>query len=162
MIANPVLKLYGDRPYCGIRFVAPYRGMFAMVDERIKELNKWISERKECVFGPRFLRYRVIDMQGEMELEVGSFCECLPELQGAVACGVMPGGRYATLTYSGLGLAANKQLLGWIDDEGYQSDRMSVATGDAFACRYEAYLTDPKVEPRKKRWQIELAIKLKD
>lgn len=135
--------------------------MFARVDERLKELNKWISEREACAFGPRFLRYRVIDMQGDMALEVGAFCEGQPELRGSIAAGIMPGGRYATLTYSGLGLAANKQLLGWIEGEGYESDRTSVATGDAFACRYEAYLTDPRVEPRKKKWQIELAIKLK-
>lgn len=83
--------------------MAPYRGMFARVDERLKELNKWISEREACALGPRFLRYRVIDMQGDMALEVGAFCESLPELRGGVTAGIMPGGRYATLTYSGLG-----------------------------------------------------------
>jgi len=35
-----------------------------------------------------------------------------------------------------------------------------VPEADRFACRYEAYLTDPKLEPRKKQWKIELACKL--
>ena len=35
-------------------------------------------------------------------------------------------------------------------------------TGDAFGCRYEAYLTDYRLEPRKSVWEVELAIKLSD
>jgi hypothetical protein len=31
---------------------------------------------------------------------------------------------------------------------------------DMFACRYEAYLTDYRVETRKMEWIIDLAIKL--
>jgi hypothetical protein len=38
----------------------------------------------------------------------------------------------------------------------------TTADGDRFACRYEAYLTDPRTERMKTRWQIELAIRLAD
>jgi len=39
---------------------------------------------------------------------------------------------------------------------------VTTPAGDAFACRYEAYLTDYQVEPRKTKWQVDLAIKLAD
>ena len=39
-------------------------------------------------------------------------------------------------------------------------DRRTVPEGDAFACRYEAFWTDPAVEPRKTRWTVELSMLL--
>jgi len=41
-------------------------------------------------------------------------------------------------------------------------DRWDTEQGDNFRGRYETYLTDPTVEPRKSKWQIEVAIKLAD
>ena len=76
--------------------------------------------------------------------------------------GVLPAGRYATLVYRGVGTAANRALIEWARARGVDFDRSDVPEGDRFACRYEAYLTDPNVEPRKKQWKIELAFKLAD
>jgi len=72
----------------------------------------------------------------------------------------LPAGRYASLIYVGLGLAANKALQEWIAKNNLRLDKWVDPKGDAFGCRYEAYLTDPKIEPRKKQWQIELVMKL--
>jgi hypothetical protein len=33
-------------------------------------------------------------------------------------------------------------------------------SGDAFACRYEAYITDPRTEPRKTKWEVELNMRV--
>ena len=38
-------------------------------------------------------------------------------------------------------------------------DRWDTEQGDNFRGRYETYLTDPKIEPRKSKWKIEVAIK---
>ena len=46
--------------------------------------------------------------------------------------------------------------------QGLDFDRWDSEQGDNFRGRYETYLTDPKIEPRKSRWQIEVAIKLAD
>ena len=81
---------------------------------------------------------------------------------GLVKPGLLPAGHYASLIYIGLGLAANKALQEWIRANNLQLDKWTDPKGDAFSCRYEAYLTDPKVEPRKKQWEIELAMKLAD
>jgi effector-binding domain-containing protein len=161
MIHEPFVKDQVERKYYGIRFVAPYRGMFKRAAEEFKNLERWIKGKGIADAGPRFLRYLVIDMSGDMELEIGVFAQWSSANAGTVSTGVMPAGRYATLIYKGLGLAANKALIGWIERQGLKSDRTDMAKGDSFACRYEAYLTDPSLEPRKKQWDIELAIKLK-
>jgi hypothetical protein len=36
------------------------------------------------------------------------------------------------------------------------------ADGDRFACRYEAYLTDPRREPRKTTREVELNIRVRE
>ena len=74
--------------------------------------------------------------------------------------GSMPAGRYATLTYKDHSLRANRALIEWARDNGVAFDRADVPEGDRFACRYEAYLTDPKLEPRKTKRAVELAFKV--
>ncbi len=79
-----------------------------------------------------------------------------------VTPGALPAGRYASLIYSGHGLTGNKALVEWAAAHGIVWDRWEDAHGDAFRARTETFLTDPKVEPRKTRWEIEVAIKLAD
>jgi hypothetical protein len=59
-------------------------------------------------------------------------------------------------------LRANRALLEWITDQGLVADNNEVPDGDHFGCRYEAYLTDPRHQPRKTLWDVELAIRLQD
>jgi hypothetical protein len=79
-----------------------------------------------------------------------------------VSAGVLPAGRYASLVYSGSGLAGNKALIIWPKANGIAWDRWQDPQGDAFRARYETYLTDPKLEPRKTKWQVEVAIKIRE
>ena len=72
----------------------------------------------------------------------------------------MPAGRYANLTYRDHARRANAALQDWVKDNRLVLDRRTVPEGDAFGCRYEAYKTDPKVEPRKTKWAVELAMRL--
>jgi hypothetical protein len=71
-----------------------------------------------------------------------------------------PVGRYASLIYIGNGLAGNKALIDWAKANKIDWDRWEDPNGDAFRSRIETYLTDSKVEPRKTKWEIEVAIKL--
>jgi hypothetical protein len=54
-------------------------------------------------------------------------------------------------------MAANRLLLAWVHDQGLALDSRVVASGEAFESRCEIYLTDPRVEKRKKQWVVELA-----
>jgi hypothetical protein len=81
---------------------------------------------------------------------------------GDVKAGFIPEGQYAYLIYSGGGISANRALIEWVRAQGMDFDRWDTEQGDNFRGRYETYLTDPKIEPRRSRWKIEVAIKLVD
>lgn len=162
MFTEPKISLFSERPYVGIRVKAPFKGMFAVVDKLLKELRAWVKTHAIADEGPFFLRYHVIDMAGMMDVEVGFMVGKPREGDDRVKPGVLPAGKYAHLTYSRYALRGNKALIGWIQENNVKADRWDDEEGDAFACRYEAYLTDYRVEPRKSAWAVELAIKVVD
>lgn len=146
----------------GLRIITPFEGMFAQADTLFKELRRWVNAHGLADQGPYFLRYHVIDMNGLMDIEAG-FVVTVPHLGDArVKDGVLPAGRYAHLTYSRYALRGNQALLLWVNEQNLNVDRTDTPNGDAFGCRYEAYLTDYRTEPRKKQWNVDLAIRLRD
>jgi effector-binding domain-containing protein len=149
-----------ERPYVGIRVVTPFRGMLGVYDDLLKELSAWVAQSGLETVEYGFLRLHVIDMSGPMDVEAGFFTVGEQPGDDRVRPGLMPPGRYATLTYRDHAIQANRALLDWVRDSGLTLDRRGEPEGDAFACRYEACLTDPKLEPRKTRREIELAMKL--
>lgn len=148
--------------YMGVRFVAPFSGMRPQVEAARKELVNWFKAQGIVPAAPPFLRYHVIDMKGEMDLEYGIPVETALSGDGRVKAAVLPAGRYVSLIYSGGGYQGNKTLIEGARAQGLVFDRWDTEKGDNFRCRYESYLTDPKVEPRKTKWDIEVAIRLAD
>lgn len=161
-VSEPKVDVRPETPYVGIRVQTPMKGMFKVVAKLSKELPAWLNKRELAAAGPPFLRYYVIDMEGEMDIEYGMPVATPQPGDGRVGPGVLPAGRYASLIYVGNGLTGNKTLLQWARAEGLAWDRWRDPKGDAFRCRIETFHTDPKVEPRKTRWEIEVAIKLAD
>jgi effector-binding domain-containing protein len=162
MIGEPKIEYRTEKRYMGIRTITPFNGMFARVDLLLKELR---AEVKRCGIAdqdPFFLRYHVIDMQGMMDIEVGFVVLAYVAQTERMKRGILPAGRYANLTYSRYTMPANKTLIGWAQQNKVQFDRWNDPAGDVFRCRYEAYLTDYRLEPRKKQWQVDLAIKVAD
>ena len=148
-----------ERPCFGVRFETPFNGMFAVVTKVLKEMRKWANHNGVSEEGPFFLRYHHIDMQGIMDVEVGFMTEADIAEDDRIKRGGLPGGKYATLTYRGNGLRGNQALLNWIRENAIALDHIA---GDeaSFSSRYEAYLTDYRVEPRKLLWDVELSIKV--
>jgi hypothetical protein len=148
-------------PYVGIRVVTPFRGMLAARDRLLTEVRAGIKETGIETVGYGFLRLHVIDMEGPMDLEAGYFtAEPLKMEHPRIRPGSMAAGRYATMKYQNHARRANQALQDWVRDNGLVLDRQTVPEGDAFACRYEAFWTDPAVEPRKTRWTVELSMLL--
>ena len=161
-IGKPGISTRSEQHTVGIRTVTPFKGMFAVVDQLLKEVRSWMKARGMTDAGPFFLRLHVIDMDGPMDIEVGCLVPEPVPGDGRVEPGTWPAGRYASLRYSRYALRANRALLDWAKQEGLAWDRWETPTGDAFRCRYEAYLTDYRLEPKKSVWEVELAIKLSD
>ncbi len=96
-----------------------------------------------------------------MDLEAGYFTPELVKMKHPrIRPGSMVAGRYATMKYQDHARRANQALQDWVRDNGLVLDRRTVAEGDGFACRYEAFWTDPAIEPRKTRWTVELTMRL--
>jgi len=161
-IGKPGVSSRSEQYSVGIRTVTPFRGMFAVVDQLLKELRSWMKAQGATDAGPYFLRLHVIDMDGPMDIEVGCMVPGPLPGDGRVRPGTLPAGKYASLRYSRYALRANRALLDWAKQEGLTWDRWDAPAGDGFRCRYEAYLTDYRLEPKKSVWEVELAIKLSD
>jgi len=151
-----------ERPYLGIRFETPFDGMFALVTKALKELRTWSKANSLADEGPYFLRYYQCDMKRMMDVEVGLMTPAGLVVQGRMQPGVLPKGRYATLVYRGNGLRGNQALMKWAADHGITFDPLVVGEVESYTCRYEAYLTDYRAEPRKLLWDVELSIKIAD
>lgn len=162
IVGEPKIDTRPEKHCIGIRVQTPREGMFAVADQLRKELNDWMKERGIEPDGPYFLRYHVIDMAGEMDIEFGVQLKTPVAGDDRVSPGVIPAGRYASLIYVGTGMPGNVALMEWAKTNGLKWDSWNDPKGDAFRCRCETYLTDPKTEHRKKKWEIELAIKLAD
>lgn len=151
-----------ERPYLGIRFATPFDGMFALATQALKELRKWIKQNSQSEQGPYFLRYYHCDMKSIMDIEVGLITHSGLAGQGHIQPGSLPQGRYASLVYRGNGLRGNQALMKWAKDQAITFDPRVASEAESYTCRYEAYLTDYRIEPRKLLWDVELSIKIAD
>jgi effector-binding domain-containing protein len=149
-----------ERTYLGIRFQKPFEGMFALVTVALKELRKWSKENSLSDESPYFLRYYRTEMKGTMDVEAGLMTNSALVGQGRIQPGSLPKGSYATLVYRGNGLRSNQALMKWATDHGITFDHLVAGDMESYACRYEAYLTDYRTEPRKLLWDVELSIKI--
>jgi hypothetical protein len=82
--------------------------------------------------------------------------------EGNIKPGSLPKGKYATLIYKGNGLRGNQALMKWAKDNGVKFDPLDPQASESYVCRYEAYLTDYRIESRKLLWDVELSIKIAD
>jgi effector-binding domain-containing protein len=151
-----------ERSYLGIRFNTPFNGMFALVTKTLKEMRKWSKENSLSEEGPYFIRYYHCDMKDIMDVEVGLITNSGHVGQGHIKAGSLPKGRYATLVYRGNGLRGNQALMKWAKDSGIKFDPIVPGAVESYVCRYEAYLTDYRIESRKLLWDVELSIKIAD
>ncbi|WP_433301091.1 GyrI-like domain-containing protein [Actinoplanes sp. CA-030573] len=157
IITRPAVVAKPERHFAGIRVVTPFRGMFAVRDRLMQELyDAGVGD------GHTFFRLRVVNMDGPMDIEVGIETPEPIAPVARISPGVLPAGNYATMTYVNHGRRANGTLIDWIRGNGLAMDVVENPAGDRFGCRYEMYLTDPRSERMKTKWQIELAIRLAD
>jgi hypothetical protein len=95
-----------------------------------------------------------------MEVEVGLMTNSAHTGEGRIKPGSLPKGRYATLIYKGNGLRGNQALMKWAKDNEVKFEPIDVSLAESYVCRYEAYLTDYRIESRKLLWDVELSIKI--
>lgn len=135
------------------------------VADRIPEIFGWLGARGITPAGPPFLRYNVIDMERQLEIEAGVPVASSVEGDGHVQAGTLPAGRFATLLHVGAPptlQAATAALLDWADQRHLAWDVTGTDAGEKWGCRLEIYLTDPAEQPDVSKWETRLAFRLAD
>lgn len=160
MQQEPTIGQRGELPYAGIRMQFPMDGVTAAVDEAFPELFGWLAAHGTQPAGPPFIRYHVIDMPTELDVDFGVPTRAAVQGDERVRPGVLPAGRYVTLRhagpYDGL-IASNAALQDWARDHGITFDSWDTDHGEAWRSRVEHYLTDPSAEPDPAKWEVDVA-----
>ena len=162
MSSAPEIVTRAEQPYVAIR-ARVTMGEIAAFARRFGEVFGWLDSHGLAPAGPPFFKYNVIDMARELEMEAGVPIATATDGDDQIVAGVLPAGRYATLTHVGHPselMAATKALLDWAAEQGLTWDVAPGADGDLWACRLENYLTDPSQEPDMSKWVTQLAFKL--
>ena len=161
MLSEPRIEQRDELRYAAIPARATTVTIPTELPPLIPEVFGWLAEQGVAPAGPPFFRYLVIDMAGDLDVEVGVPVATQVTANGRVLAGSFPAGRYATAVHTGpydeLG-DATRQLLAWAKESGVVFQvRETEAAGDTWAGRAEFYLTSPDEEPDPQRWLTELA-----
>jgi effector-binding domain-containing protein len=160
--AAPVIVERAAQPYVAIRGTVGMDRIPEIAD-RMPEVFIWLGERGIEPAGPPFFKYNLIDMARQLEIEVGVPVASSVDGDGTVLSGVLPAGRYATVTHVGHPaelVATTAALLEWAEKQGLTWDVSESPAGERWAARLESYHTDPAEEPDMNKWEIELAFRL--
>ena len=163
-MSAPEIVTRAEQPYVAIRGQMTMAGIGPFAG-RTGEVFAWLSARGLAPAGPPFLKYNVIDMMRQLELEAGVPVAAATRGDGDVISGVLPAGRYATLTHMGHPselMGVTKALLDWAAGQGLTWDMSPDADGDRWGSRLEISLTDPRQEPDMSKWVTQLAFRLAD
>ncbi|MFD3435932.1 GyrI-like domain-containing protein [Streptomyces sp. NPDC058685] len=161
---HPAVVELEEQPYVFIRG-SVRMDSFAAIADRLGELIAWLTGQGVEFAGAPFFRFNSIDMEGESEVEAGLPVDSLPEPEGDIRVGMLPAGRYATVTHVGHPdqlFDVITALREWATQEGLVWDMREVGGSELWGCRLESYLTDPRVEPDMNKWEMELAFRLAD
>ncbi|GAB3889401.1 GyrI-like domain-containing protein [Kibdelosporangium lantanae] len=152
-----------DQPYVAIQKLVTMDTIPEIAD-RLREVFGWLAERGIAPVDAPFFRYNVIDMEANhLDMEAGVPIDAVVSGEGDIISGVLPGGRYATVTHTGhpselIGVTA--QLLEWAHERKLAWDMVDMPSGERWGCRLEVLLTDPDVQPDLSRWQTRLQFRL--
>jgi effector-binding domain-containing protein len=161
-MTDPTVVERAEQPYVGI---VNYVSMDTIPEaaDRLAEVFAWIHAHGIDMADAPFFKYNVIDMEGELEIEVGIPIAAQVAGEGEIMAGTLPAGRYVTVTHVGHPqelYQVTSDLLAWADAQGLRFDKEDSPSGELWESRLEIYRTDPAVEPDMTKWETALAFKL--
>jgi effector-binding domain-containing protein len=165
MMSTPKIVERPPQAYLAIAKRVSFRDIAGVAQEVLPELFAWLERHGIAPSGAPFFKYNLVDMNRELELEVGVPVSAKTQGDSRVVGGTLPKGRYATLTNRGRYdrlVEANAALLKWIGEKGLKVAVEKSSSGDRFVSRLEIYHTDPAREPDPDKWEAEVAILLAD
>jgi effector-binding domain-containing protein len=119
------------------------------------EVEKWLAAKGMKSSGPPIVRYLIIDMAREMQIEVGFPVSKPVKGDKRVVAGSLPAGRYVEVVhkgnYEGM-VPANAALQDWAKKQGLKFKMSGITWGS----RVEFYRVDPSNTPDSSRWETQI------
>lgn len=161
---EPKIEQRDEQPYLGIRTRVAMRNLDPAIAQLLDEAAAWLARQGIEASAAPIVRYHRIDMEAELDITVGFPVAAAHSGDGRVVAEVLPAGRYAALTFTGVenGVQGNGALIGWIVDQGLRMDCWEEADGEAFGGRVEHLFDGPDDDPDPSNWRCEVAIRLAD
>ena len=131
------------------------------IGPRMDETAGYLDSAGVEDFGPAVFRYDVIDMP-RLEVQFGFVTPNAVAGNGSVKPGVLPAGKYVTVTYVGPYddlEQATAVVIGWARLVGVEWDSISGPNGEHFVSRFEIYNNGPMDEPDPNKFETEIWIK---
>jgi effector-binding domain-containing protein len=160
--SSPAVIERAPQPYVSVPRTVTMATISAAADE-IPGLFGWLAAHEATAAGPPFLKYNVIDMDRELQIEAGVPVTTPVAGDDRVQAGTLPGGRYVTATHVGPYdqlVPAVRDLLEWAQREGLTWDKQDSPEGDRWGCRLEIYPVSPAEQPDPAKWETELVFRL--
>jgi effector-binding domain-containing protein len=162
--SSPAVIERAPQPYVAVPRTVTMATISSAADE-IPGLFAWLAAHGTTPAGPPFLKYNVIDMERELQIEAGVPVAAPVAGDDQVQAGTLPGGRYVTATHVGPYdqlVPAVRDLLEWAQQQGLTWDKQDSPEGDRWGCRLEIYPVSPAEQPDPAKWETELVFRLAD
>ncbi len=156
----PALVEREATPYVAVPRRVTMDQLDAAIPASVDQVAAWLTAHGIELSGLALIRYRVIDMAGVLQVEIGWSVDSPVDAPAPFVVDVLPAGTYGSATYRdpSEGIAGNGALIAWADDAGIGWDVEVTDDGDAFASRVEFFLTGPDEDPDPTTWLTEVAI----
>jgi hypothetical protein len=152
------------QPYLAIRSKLTARQAETQARLFFPELRAFFEARAIRDLGPAFIRYNMVNDKHEMDMEFGFFTTRLHTGSGPVRAGIMPGGTFYTVIFTGHHRRvpdAERMLLGWGKMSGIDWDSATTEGGDFFGCRLDIFRRHEGNEPDSDNWETEIAVMIR-
>ena len=165
MTPEPSFEPRGSQPYVGVRRTTTIETFPQVVDSGWPVVFGWLADHDVAWAGAPFIRYRTIDMQGELDVDLAVPVAAGVGGDGEVRADALPAGRYLVLRhvgpYAGL-LDANASLRQWAGDHDVELAMEQTGKHEAWLSRIEHYPTNPAEEPDSSKWEVVIAYLTRD
>ncbi|OZM71765.1 GyrI-like domain-containing protein [Amycolatopsis antarctica] len=164
MAVEPRIVHRPEQHYAGVvRTITPTT--YAAIADRIPEILGMLGSRGIALVGAPFLKYEVIDPDGELVVAAGVPVADPPPAEGDIHPATLPAGRFVVVHHTGHPdelPALTEEVLRWGGDQDLRWDMTHVPEGERWGCRTESFLTNPMEQPDMNLWSHELAFRLAD
>jgi effector-binding domain-containing protein len=158
----PAVVSQAAQPYVAVEYQTSMDKLGAVIPMGVRMTYLWLSANHVRPSGPPFVRYKLIDMPRNLDVEIGFPCAGAKN-SGKVHRGVLPAGKYVTCVVNGPYdrlASATAALLAWAKEKHLKLDMRPTSKGTAWGGRAEFYLNDPATVKDPAKYATKIVLRL--